>query len=222
VNIGFFSYLFAAVAFSVLTILLIFTWRGRQLGVVVTLASAFSVIWAVVSAISSLYPSLPVELLQATELARIASWCFFLLKILELKKEEKSTHSGISGLTVLFLLILTLAIAFIFIIPIASRYMGLPGTLGTEAALISWLVFSVIGMLLVEQIYRNSSINERWAIKYLCFGIGGIFAYDFFMFSEALLFKQINPNVWNARCVTPCGVSFSHADGCRYIFTDYG
>jgi hypothetical protein len=60
VNIGFFSYLFAAVAFSVLTILLIFTWRGRQLGVVVTLASAFSVIWAVVSAISSLYPSLPV------------------------------------------------------------------------------------------------------------------------------------------------------------------
>ena len=198
-NIGFFSYLFAAVAFSVLTILLIFTWRGRQLGAVVTLASAFSAIWAVVSAISSLYPSLPVELLQATELARIASWCFFLLKILELKKEEKSTHSGLSGLTDLFLLILAVAITFIFIVPIASRYMGLPGTLGTEAALISWLVFSVIGMLLVEQIYRNSSASERWALKYLCFGIGAIFAYDFFMFSEALLFKQINPNVWNAR-----------------------
>jgi len=202
VNIGFFSYLFAAFAFSVLTILLIFSWRGRQLGAVVTLASAFSAVWAVVSAISaipSLHPSLPIEILQAAELAKVASWCLFLLKILELKKKEKSTHSRISGLTTLFLLTLVLAIYFIFIGPIASRYMGLHGTLETEATLISWLVFSLIGMLLVEQIFRNSGINERWAIKYLCLGIGGIFAYDFFMYSDALLFKQINLNVWNAR-----------------------
>ena len=198
-NIGFFSYLFAAIAFSVLTILLMFTWRGRQLGASATLASAFSTVWAVISAVSSLQSSVPGALLQAAELARFASLCLFLLKIIELKKEQKSIHSRTSGMNGLFLTTLALAIAFIFIIPFVSRYMGLSGILETEPALISWLVFSVIGMLLVEQIFRNSSMGERWAIKYLCFGFGGIFAYDFFMFSEALLFKQINPNVWNAR-----------------------
>ncbi len=197
-NIGLFSYLFAAVAFSILTILLIFSWRGRQLGAAVTLASALSAAWAVVSAVSTLY-SLPVELMQVSELAKLASWCFFLLKILELKQAEKSTHSRISIFTSLFFLILALAIVFIFATPIVSRHMGFTDTLETEAGLISWLVFSVIGMLLVEQIFRNSSISERWALKFLCLGIGTIFAYDFFMFSDALLFKQINPDFWNAR-----------------------
>ena len=197
-NIGLFSYLFAAVAFSILTILLIFSWRGRQLGAAVTLASALSAAWAVVSAVSTLY-SLPVELMQVSELAKLASWCFFLLKILELKQAEKTTHSRISIFTSLFFLILALAIVFIFATPIVSRHMGFTDTLETEAGLISWLVFSVIGMLLVEQIFRNSSISERWALKFLCLGIGTIFAYDFFMFSDALLFKQINPDFWNAR-----------------------
>ena len=198
-NIGLFSYLFAAFAFSALTILLIFSWRGRQLGAIVTLASAFSTIWAVVSAISTLYPSLPVEILQAAELAKLSSWCLFLLKILELKNEEESIHFGILGLTTLFILSLALAIIFIFIIPIISQYIGFADTLGTESALISWLAFAVIGLLLVEQIFRNSTNSERWAIKYLCLGLGGIFAYDFYMFSDALLFKQINPDVWDAR-----------------------
>jgi putative PEP-CTERM system histidine kinase len=199
VNIGLFSYLFAAVAFSVLTILLIFSWRGWQLGTSVTVASALSAVWAVISAISTLYPTLPLELMQAAELARLASWCFFLLKIIELKQDDESTSSGKTIYTSLFFLILILAIFFIFVVPIISRSMGLADTLETEAGLISWLVYSVIGMLLVEQIYRNSRISERWAIKYLCLGIGGIFAYDFFMFSDALLFKQINPDLWNAR-----------------------
>ena len=197
-NIGLFSYLFAAVAFSILTMLLIFSWRGRQLGAAVTLASALSAAWAVVSAVSTLY-SLPVELMQVSELAKLASWCFFLLKILELKQAEKTTHSRITIFTSLFFLILALAIVFIFATPIVSRHMGFTDTLETEAGLISWLVFSVIGMLLVEQIFRNSSISERWALKFLCLGIGTIFAYDFFMFSDALLFKQINPDFWNAR-----------------------
>ncbi|MGB5281051.1 MAG: hypothetical protein WBN37_07035, partial [Arenicellales bacterium] len=116
-NIGLFSYLFAAVAFSILTILLIFSWRGRQLGAAVTLASALSAAWAFVSAISTLY-SLPVELMQVSELAKLASWCFFLLKILELKQAEKSTFPRTSIFTYLFFLILALAIVFIFAVPI--------------------------------------------------------------------------------------------------------
>jgi len=54
-------------------------------------------------------------------------------------------------------------------------------------------------MLLVEQIFRNSTPGERWAIKFLCLGVGGVFAYDFFMYADALLFRQLDLGLWSAR-----------------------
>ena len=58
---------------------------------------------------------------------------------------------------------------------------------------------AVMGMLLVEQLYRNKPEQERWAIKFACLGIGAMFAYDFFLFSDAMLFHQVNPDIWAAR-----------------------
>ncbi|MCW8889084.1 MAG: PEP-CTERM system histidine kinase PrsK, partial [Sedimenticola sp.] len=71
--------------------------------------------------------------------------------------------------------------------------------LGREAILGIWVLFNIIALLLLEQLFRNSNQNQRWAIKHLCIGIGSIFAFDFFMFADALLFKQLNPALWNAR-----------------------
>ena len=56
-----------------------------------------------------------------------------------------------------------------------------------------------MGLVLVEQLYRNTRSENRWAIKYLCFGVGGLFAYDFFLYSDALLFKRIDVGLWQAR-----------------------
>ena len=63
----------------------------------------------------------------------------------------------------------------------------------------AWLATAIVGLLLLEQIFRNSNDVERWSIKYLCIGLGVLFAYDFFMYSEALLFKQLDPALWQAR-----------------------
>ena len=60
---------------------------------------------------------------------------------------------------------------------------------------------AVLGMLLVEQLYRNKPEQERWAIKFACLGIGGMFAYDFYLYSDAMLFHEINPDIWAARGV---------------------
>lgn len=58
---------------------------------------------------------------------------------------------------------------------------------------------SVLGMLLVEQLYRCTPPRKRWGIKLACLGIGMLFAYDFYLYSDALLFKQINGDIWSAR-----------------------
>jgi putative PEP-CTERM system histidine kinase len=61
------------------------------------------------------------------------------------------------------------------------------------------VVMAVMGMLLVEQLYRNTPAKGRWGIKFACFGIGGMFAYDFYLYSDAMLFRQVNMEIWTAR-----------------------
>ena len=58
---------------------------------------------------------------------------------------------------------------------------------------------AIFGMLLVEQLYRNTPVKQRWGIKFACLGIGGMFAYDFYLYSDALLFRHMNPEIWTAR-----------------------
>jgi putative PEP-CTERM system histidine kinase len=60
-------------------------------------------------------------------------------------------------------------------------------------------VLAITGLVLVEQFYRNASTQERWAIKYLCIALGGAFIFDFYLYSEAMLFSAFDKAVWNAR-----------------------
>ena len=44
-------------------------------------------------------------------------------------------------------------------------------------------------------------MQERWALKFACLGIGGIFVYDFYLFSDAMLYHQVNLDIWAERGV---------------------
>src|SRR5690606_21150141 len=65
----------------------------------------------------------------------------------------------------------------------------------------SGLALAIAGLILLEQIYRNSTESARHAIKPLIVGIGGLFAYDLFLYSQAELFHGIGEDSWNARGV---------------------
>ncbi|QGZ37813.1 putative PEP-CTERM system histidine kinase [Pseudoduganella flava] len=67
------------------------------------------------------------------------------------------------------------------------------------AAIASRLLLAVLGILLVEQLYRSTPVRERWGIKYGCLGLGTLFVYDFYLYSDALLFRRIQPDIWAAR-----------------------
>lgn len=68
-----------------------------------------------------------------------------------------------------------------------------------ELPVILRIIMSVVSLLLIEQIYRNSDRVRRWAVKHLCLGAGLIHAYDFYLFADAALFKQLDNNLWDAR-----------------------
>ncbi len=203
-NIGFISYTIAFAAYFALLVLLVFSWRGRQFGSLVILATACTTLWAAISAISTLPTTLlsPV-IVQAFELAKSSAWCLFLLKTVNHHSADNSaldsTKLKTSNWKALFLGGFALAISLLFVVPLITAYTTLPLSISKDSSLLVWITIAIAGMLLVEQIFRYSEQADRWAIKYLCLGVAGMFAYDFFLYSEALLFKQVNPNLWTAR-----------------------
>ena len=62
-------------------------------------------------------------------------------------------------------------------------------------------MLALAGLVLVEQLYRNVQPQQRWGIKFLCLGLGGIFACDFYLYSDTLLFRRVNADIWAARGV---------------------
>jgi putative PEP-CTERM system histidine kinase len=53
--------------------------------------------------------------------------------------------------------------------------------------------------VLVEQLFRNTRPEMRRGIKYLCMGVGGMFAFDFYLYADALLLQRIDGALWEAR-----------------------
>ncbi|MEJ2692066.1 MAG: PEP-CTERM system histidine kinase PrsK [Candidatus Thiodiazotropha sp.] len=65
--------------------------------------------------------------------------------------------------------------------------------------LIGHLSMAVAGLTLIEQLFRNTRPEKRWAVKYLYFGIGLLFFYDFFLYADGLLYLGIDREFWLAR-----------------------
>lgn len=58
---------------------------------------------------------------------------------------------------------------------------------------------AVAGLVLVEQVFRRAPEQARWAIKPLCLGLGGGFAYDLYLYADALLFGGLDADLLAAR-----------------------
>lgn len=62
-----------------------------------------------------------------------------------------------------------------------------------------WLAASIVGLVLCEQLFRSTPVHRRWAMKPLCIGLAAAFGFDLFMFSDGLLLRAIDPDLWSAR-----------------------
>lgn len=199
-NISLYSYGFAMLAYTVLGLLVFRTRDKRPLGWSLTTASLLTAAWAACIAISTVLPYPQVMLMQLAEVARNAAWCFVLLRFLGLRLQGSTTHK-LAGNDWIpwFAGGVGVVLVALFATPFLAGILALPDAVSHDVAFAVWLSTAIFGLLLVEQIFRNSTEAERWSVKYLCLGLGFVFAYDFFMYAEALLFRQLNPALWQAR-----------------------
>ena len=201
-NLAVIAYSSAAIAFAFLAILLVTGQRRQPLRGWFVLACVSTALWAGVQSYHlTANAVVPYLLLELLELLRAASWFGFLIAAIRgstsLESNGSSVLRGI-GIVALALPLGLLAALLLFLNVSSdsslSRYAG--NILG-----VGHLLLAVVGLVLVEQLYRNTGAEQRWGIKYLCFGIGGFFAFDFYLFSDALLVRQIDVDLWTARAI---------------------
>ncbi len=194
-DIGFAGYTLAFLANLVLLLLLLISWRGRA-GLRLVIASFLAVCWAgAVSAMEYGLP-LPFKIVQLLEFARNVGWILILLAPVAGAGQDGPTRSGLFNS---FYGVMLLSLAAVFLFAVLVTPAGVDIALVQQILLGAWVAAAILGMTLVEQLFRNAGEGQRWAVKYLCLGLGIIFAYDFFMYADALLFKQISLRLWEAR-----------------------
>ncbi|MCB0257357.1 MAG: PEP-CTERM system histidine kinase PrsK, partial [Anaerolineae bacterium] len=194
-----FTYLIASISSLALTILLASSRRPHPLRSSLLLASAASTLWAALVAISSMFPWLPNVLVQLGELARNAGWLFVLLQLLGLQSGKEAWSIGDWQWRRAFFLGSALALLLIAIGPLlATTTIDAPGV-HYQLVLILWLCLALTGLVVIEQLYRNAALSARWSLKFLCLGLGAVSAYDFFIYAEALLFRELDAELWQAR-----------------------
>jgi putative PEP-CTERM system histidine kinase len=191
------SYAIAALAFLLLSGLLLTSWRGRAHGGMLSCAAAITAVSSALLCWKATSDTPWSVLTDSFEILRNGAWSAFLIILLghfhapdsPLPYRLRPSLFGIGGA---YLLLLGFTVFGQLDLESVTG-LGLMPSVGARLGL------AVLGMLLVEQLYRNKPEQERWSIKFACLGIGAMFAYDFYMYSDAMLFHKINPDIWAAR-----------------------
>lgn len=188
--------------FLILGLVMLTGQRDNLPKTMLAMASLASAVWSGTVAYQAAYGSsfdstFLLETSLLLELFRSLAWFAFLLVMLRtaykssdiVNKNFKITFAGLS------IFIVGLMLLVLYRVSGGSFFELIAG----NDVLIGHLLISIGGLVIIEQLYRNTSDEHKWALKYLWIGIGGMFAYDFYLYSDAFLFQRIDNELWNAR-----------------------
>jgi putative PEP-CTERM system histidine kinase len=196
INLGIISFVTGTVLFLVLTLILLTGQQGRSRKNALKFASIVSTGWLGFTAVAIYYNVAFFSYL--VEPVRSFSWLLFLGYILvssvtdtkvATRRLRKAIMFAASYTTLLVMIVLLRLLAG----PAATIF------LGVDILFAGLLGIAIAGLVLVEQIMRNAHVESRRAVKYLCIGLGVIFAYDFYLYSNALMLQALDVTLWEAR-----------------------
>lgn len=184
------SYGTAAAGFGLLAVLLVAGWRGRTAGIRLIAASVLSAGWATGIALQSAGVGVPLVAIYALETLRNAGWIVVLAGLA--RGVLPRTLALGSHLLWAGLLAGGLAVQLL-------EWRGAPsGNLG-PLLIRGGLAVAILVLVLLEQVYRNATEQGRYGFKFLAIGLGGQYAYDLFLYSQAELLQGVSIETWAAR-----------------------
>jgi putative PEP-CTERM system histidine kinase len=171
------------------------SWRARLLLV----ASAMTALWELGGLVYSFWPSTWLWLgYQLTDAARFGAWVALAGSLLPDKEPNDRAPRTRTRLR------LALGAAGILagasLVSLLGPYAPeLARTHGTRWVFSLWVAASVCGLALCEHLFRNTPEDRRWAIKPLCLALGASFGFDLCMFSEGMLLRALDHDLWSIR-----------------------
>ena len=188
---GAISYAAAGVFYAVLSLLLMTSWRGRYVGGYLIAACVISAVWAVTLAVQTMNAAVPAMAMFTLEVLRAGAWLTFLVVLL--------VQTGVSRpFRVLAHAVWIGALVCGIALWLVRDQFGIIADSGS-ALIPGGLLIALAGLMLIGQLYRYSPAASRWGIKALALGLGGLFAYDLFLYSQGLLLGVIDTTTWMAR-----------------------
>jgi putative PEP-CTERM system histidine kinase len=145
-----------------------------------------SALWGWVAAAQSYFEVVPGALVALLDLARYASWFGFLIHLLA-PAAPRSSSGAVGLLGQIAVLSVLVGLAFL-----VAEVAGITSATTWRLVVLSGLAMPVAGLTLVEQVYRGAGDDWRWSAKPLCLGLGLIFAFDLYLYSQALLLGAID------------------------------
>jgi hypothetical protein len=183
------------VAFGAFALLLSLRWRGELRSSLLLGAVLLSALWAASAAWYLITGHAPMwRTAVSFDLLRLAALLGFLWLLLRGEAAALGRQPG-RALPV-----------FLALLTAASLWLGYPAADQPEPPGRSFLLpfsallaFSITGLAMVEQLYRRTPDALRWNVRPLCLGLGALFGYDLVLFSDALLFRVLDEDLWVAR-----------------------
>ncbi|MDH5513775.1 MAG: PEP-CTERM system histidine kinase PrsK [Gammaproteobacteria bacterium] len=197
-NLGQYSYLSAALGFGFLAMLLLVNRRSNIQGHLLTLVVIVSVAWAALAVVIAGDTEDTAGFYLSLEILRYVAWFIFLLKLFEPAARQLTGYRilrrwGLLLSTGLATLLLLVELLTLHLAPVEFETRMMPVRFAGHVFL------ALAGLAIIEQLFRNITQDYRRNLMYLFIGAGGIFAFDFYMYANALLFMGMDPELWEAR-----------------------
>ncbi|MDO9047772.1 MAG: PEP-CTERM system histidine kinase PrsK [Methylobacter sp.] len=194
---SFYGYLTASIAYFLLLPLSFVGIKKNPLAIQFIIAIGFSLLWAGFAAYTLQSTDLFISEILPLETLRNAAW-FFLLGTLLSRQQFNCNYTLVLKSRVAYVVILLTVFVLVLEVFADFRYF-IQQFIGQDPRLVAHAIFSIIGLILVEQAYRNAGVEQRWVIKFSCLSLGALFITDFIVYSKSLLFVKLDDTLWNSR-----------------------
>lgn len=187
------GYLAALAGYIGLTLVYVLWGRWARQGYAFLAATLLTVGWAAAAVAAPMPLLVRPPLVDLLHHAASLAWILFLWMLIALNPQLQANYPrrirlGWAVLGGLSVVVFGLGTARLFV-----------GDLPEGPTIGFALLVSVAGLSLTETVYRTFQRESRWGVKYVCLAVGGMFAYDVFLFSDALLYRAVDPTLLSVR-----------------------
>src|SRR5574343_1311556 len=172
-------------------------WRASVNARRMVIAATLSTLWAL-SALFALLFRLPLAFVTAAllDVTRYGAWFAFLLSVLLPRNgESKATSVGATWFPVACWTLVACGMLIQF--ALAAGWITPQDWLRT--LILHGLAEAVMGLILVEQLFRSVAEDSRWNVKPLCLALLVQFVFDVYLFSDAMMFGHIDGDALSVR-----------------------